>query len=495
MSDLSLAKVVEQLDAAHRDLARLAVNQAQGFPSALGVGELLESRPLLLKQKTVDFLRRMFDSSSNEDIRERSGRALFACMDLAIEQRTASLGDMLRFYMEHGRMNIEDEKIPALQVIPWLQKQDDYHKRDLMRSDCNIFFRKIINPILLGVTDLTVRTVKERFGYPDYARYCEDKKQISFDEWSLKARDFLQETGPAYNARMGAWVEESLGAPFEKINRYHALRLLNIDGYDKFFDQSKFRGLVETTLSKMEFNLFLDPTVVFELDDSPLKGIDALCVGIDVPGEIHVIMKPVGGLLDLETLLHETGHAFFLRNVSPDIALEYRRFYRSSSLDEAFAFLFMELAENQAWLTRVAGMNQNDAEKLSERCRIKRLCLIRRYIGKFLAEKQYFEKQDLKDSDFYSRGMEDATGFEHEPEGYLMDMESDFYSLDYIMAWSGAFALQRTLKDLYGDEWFCRPEAGSFLREVASSGRRPSLPEVVEKFCSTKLTLPNFNHN
>ena len=181
MSDLSLAKVVEQLDAAHRDLARLAVNQAQGFPSALGVGELLESRPLLLKQKTVDFLRRMFDSSSNEDIRDRSGRALFACMDLAIEQRTASLGDMLRFYMEHGRMNIEDEKIPALQVIPWLQKQDDYHKRDLMRSDCNIFFRRIINPILLGVTDLTVRTVKERFGYPDYAHYCEDKKQISFD--------------------------------------------------------------------------------------------------------------------------------------------------------------------------------------------------------------------------------------------------------------------------------------------------------------------------
>ncbi len=495
MSDLSLAKVVEQLDAAHRDLARLAVNQAQGFPSALGVGELVESRPMLLKQSTVDFLRRMSDNASNEDIRERSGRALFACMDLAIEQRTASLGDMLRFYMEHGRMNIDDEKIPALQVIPWLQKQDNFHKRDLMRSDCNIFFRKIINPILLGVTDLTVRTVKERFGYTNYARYCEDKKLISFDEWSLKARDFLQETAAIYNAQMGAWVEESLGAPFEKINRYHALRLLNIDLYDNFFDQTKFRGLVENTLAKMEFNLFQDPTVVFELDDSPLKGIDALCVGIDVPGEIHVIMKPVGGLLDLETLLHETGHAVFLSNVSPDIALEYRRFYRSSSLDEAFAFLFMELSENPVWLTQVAGMNQNEAEKLSARCRVKRLCLIRRYIGKFLAEKDYFEKQDLKNSDFYSRGMEEATGFEHEPEGYLIDMESDFYSLDYILAWSGAFSLQRTLTDLYGDEWFSRPAAGSFLREVASTGRRPSLSEVVEKFCSTKLTLPDFNHN
>ncbi len=495
MSDLSLAKVVEQLDAAHRDLARLAVNQAQGFPSALGVGELLESRPLLLKQKTVDFLRRMFDRASNEDIRDRSGRALFACMDLAIEQRTASLGDMLKFYMEHGRMNIDDEKIPALQVIHWLQKQDNFQKRNLMRSDCTIFFKKIINPILLGVTDLTVRTVKEKFGYAHYAQYCEDKKQISFDDWSLKARVFLRDTQSAYNAQMGAWVEESLGVPFKNINRYHAFRLLNIDRYDDFFNQSRFLGLVQTTLQKLGLELFKDPNVVFELEDSPLKNFDALCVGIDVPGDIHVIMKPVGGLLDLETLLHETGHAVFLRNVSPDVALEYRRFYRSSSLDEAFAFLFMELAENPVWLTRIAGMNENDAEKLSSRCRIKRLCLIRRYIGKFLAEKQYFEKQDLKDSALYSLGMEEATGFEHEPEGYLIDMESDFYSLDYVLAWSGASVLKRTLTDLYGEEWFSQTQAGTFLREVSSEGRKPSLSEVVEKFCSTKLTLPDFNNN
>ena len=495
MSDLSLAKVVEQLDAAHRDLARLAVNQAQGFPSALGIGELLESRPLLIKQKTVDFLRRMFDNASNEDLRDKSGRALFACMDLAIEQRTASLGDMLRFYMEHGRMNIQDEKIPALQVIPWLQKQKSFEKRELMRSDCTIFFKKIINPILLGMTDLTMRTVKEKFGYDNYAQYCEDKKQISFDDWSTKAHTFLQETESVYMTQMGAWVEQSLDSSFRNINRYHALRLLNIDQYDEFFEQSRFRELVEKTLEHLGLNLFKDQNVVFELENSPLKNFDALCVGIEVPGEIHVIMKPVGGLLDLEALLHETGHAVFLRNVSPDVALEYRRFYRSSSLDETFAFLFMELAENPSWLTSVAGLSAADADNLSSKCRIKRLCLIRRYIGKFLAEKQYFEKQDLKDSGFYSRGMEEATGFEHEPEGYLIDMESDFYSLDYVMAWSGASILVRTLTDLFGESWFSRRDAGTFLREIASTGRKPSLQEVVEKFCSTELTLPCFNNN
>lgn len=495
MSDLSLAKIVEQLDSAHRDLARLAVNQAQGFPSALGVGELLDSRPQLLKQRTVDFLRKMVENAPNGDIRDRAGRALFACMDLAIEQRTASLSDMFRFYMEHGRMNIEQEKIPALEIIPWLQRQDSFDKRELMRSDCIIFFKKIINPILLGTTELSVKTVKERFGYANYSRYCESKKQISFDDWASHSREFLSATESIYKTQMARWVEESVGRPFKNINRYHALRLLNINGYDDFFKGLQFQCLVQTTLEKIGLDLFKDPRMVFELSDSPLKNFDALCVGIDIPGEIHVIMKPVGGLLDLETLLHESGHAVFLSHVSSEIPLEYRRFYRSSSLDEAFAFLFMELAENPVWLSEIARMDLKDADSLSSKSRTKKLCLIRRYMGKFLAEKLYFENQDIKNSGYYCSYMEDATGFEHEPEGYLIDMETDFYSLDYVLAWSGAAILKRTLHDLYGEDWFTKPAAGNFLKEIASSGRKPSLAEVLGKFCSSQLTLPDFIHN
>ena len=36
-------------------------------------------------------------------------------------KRLLSLGDMLRFYMEGGRMHVGPEKIPALEVVSWLQ--------------------------------------------------------------------------------------------------------------------------------------------------------------------------------------------------------------------------------------------------------------------------------------------------------------------------------------------------------------------------------------
>ncbi len=493
MSDLSLGKIVEQLDAAHRDLARLAVNQAQGFPSALGVGDILESRPSLLKNRTIDYLKKLREEASNEDIRNRSSRALFGCIDLTIEQRTASLGDMLKFYMEHGRMNIDQEKIPALDIIPWLQKQDNFEKRELMRVDSTIFLKKIINPILLGITELTVRTVKERFGYDSYAHYCEDKKQVSFDYWHNKTVIFLDTTQDNYGSAMSAWVENSMGRPFKNINRYHALRLLRIDDFDDLFHPELILRAVSQTLEGLGLDLFENPNLFFEIENSPLKNNDALCVAVDIPHEIHIIMQPVGGLLDLETLLHEVGHAAFLSSVDPSLPIEYRRLYRSSSLDESFAFLFMGLAENPIWLTKIVRMNKDKAETLSKLANTKRLCLIRRYIGKFLAEKEYFEKQDLKDSSFYCHFLEKATGFEHEPEGYLIDMETDFYSLDYVMGWSGAHILQKSLEAKFGEDWFIKREAGTFLREIAFSGRKLSLDEALEKFCASELVLPSFS--
>ncbi len=495
MSDLSLGKIVEQLDAAHRELARLAVCQAQGVPSTLGVGDILESKPVLLKQKTVDYLRKLAANASNDDVRNRSERALFACMDLAIEQRTASLGDMLRFYMEHGRMNIGNEKIPALDIVPWLQKQDNFEKRELMRVDSTIFLKKIVNPILLGMVELTVRTVREKFGYSGYSQYCEAKKQVSFDEWQDNSITFLRDTASIYKKRMTPWVEQIIGRPFENINRYHALRLLRINGFDDFVESRGFSQLAQDTFLGLGISLFQNPGIFFEIEKSPLKNSDALCVGIDIPGEIYVIMNPAGGLIDLETLLHETGHAAFLSCISADLPIEYRRFYRSSSLDEAFAFLFMGLVENPAWLTQVGAMSDTQAEALSEICFTKKLCLMRRYIGKFLAEKEYFDRQNLKNSDSYCTYLGQATDFEYEPEGYLVDMESDFYSLDYVMAWSGAAILRKTLEEHFGENWFSKQAAGNFLREIASYGRRPSLSEVLEKYCSCKLTLPDLNNN
>ena len=197
-------------------------------------------------------------------------------------------------------------------------------------------------------------------------------------------------------------------------------------------------------------------------------------MGVEIPGDVHIVMNPVDGLIDFETLLHETGHAFFLSNVDPTLPVEYRRLYRSAALDEAFAFLFMDLAGNRAWLTTVAGLQAAQADELAQLSETRRLCLIRRHIGKFLAEKEFLENGNIKDSNPYCTHLEAATGFVYEPAGYLIDMEPDFYTLDYVRAWAGANTLRQVLEQEYGEAWFTEERAGRFLKEITRMGRSHS---------------------
>ncbi len=495
MSRLTVENVMEQIDAVHRDLARMSVDQLVGTPSALNTLDILESHPVPLRPKTLEFLRKAMKSADSPEEVERIQRIMFGCMDLIVEEETATLGDMLRFYMERGRMHVGGEKIPALDVVPWLQSQADFDKREAMQKENSIFLKGIINPMLLGMLELTIRTVTQRFGYDNYARYSEAKKQVNFDEMAGIMRSYLKETEGAYLAGMAPWVEETIGRPFSRLSRYHALYLLRIGRFDEYFGVSDLSGSIHRTFEGLGFDLSTRADISTDIADSSTKNAGGICIGVEVPGQVHVFVKPIGGLIDVETLLHEMGHAFFLSNFDRDLPVEYRRLYRSAALDETFAFFFSDLIENEYWLRRIAGMPSEKAKELVKLFRTKKLCLVRRHIGRFLAEKELHEIGDIKNSEPYCRHLEAATGFIYEPVGYLVDMEPDFYALDYLMAWGGANILRRFIEMRYGEGWFEKPEAGAFLKEMALAGRRDSLEKILVSFCGEKPRLPDFSEN
>lgn len=494
MGRVTLEKVVEEIDAIHRELARLSVNQLLGTPSALNAADILESHPIPLRPKTLSYLRQTIKESEDREEIPRIERALFGCMDLAVEEQTASLGDMLKFYFERGRMIIGQTKVPAVEVVTWLQAESDFDKREEMRKENTIFLKGILNPMLLGMLELSVRTVTERLGFANYARFSEAKKEVSFESYAGLFERFLEDTSEVYYRRIVPWVQERIGRPLADLSRYHALYLLRIREFDEYFPVSALQEKVGRTFSGLGFDPWSRADVVTDISDSPTKNPNGICIGVEIPGEVYVLTKPVGGLIDVETLLHEMGHAFFLSHFDPDLPVEYRRLYRSAALDETFAFLFMGLIENKVWLKKIAGLPEKTAEKLIDLYRTKHLCLMRRYVGKFLAEKELHETGDIKNPEPYCRHLKNATGFTYEPQGYLIDMEADFYALDYLMAWCGADVLREFLEIRYGVEWFERAEAGKFLQGMAWAGRRDSLEKALNSFCGEGLRLPDFSN-
>ncbi len=492
LKQLTVQEIVKEIDAIHRDLAKLSVDQLLGVPSALKTGDIIQLHPLPVAKETEIFLRQALTHAETDDEKAKIEKILFGCMDLALVEETASLGDMLRFYMERGRMLVGPDKIPALEVIPWLQVQTDFDKREEMRKEMTIYLKGIVNPILLGMTELSIRTVKEKFGFENYAKFYEAKKNVSFAEQASLFEQYLDKTSASYMQRIAPWVEEKIGRPFKNLSRYHALHLLCISRFDRIFATSRLNDLVLQTFKPLGLDLSLRGDVIVDTSDNPAKNPDGICIGVEIPGEVYVLVKPVGGLIDVETLLHEMGHAFFLSHFDPDLPTEHRRLYRSPALDETFGFLFMDLIDNQSWLTGQAGVPAAEADTLIHLFRTKRLCLIRRYIGKFLAEKEFYENGDIKNSVPYCHYLNKATGFIYEPEGYLIDMEPDFYALDYLNAWAGANVLRGFLEKRYGDSWFQAPKAGKFLKEIAASGRRHSVETAITSFCGEPLRLPNY---
>ncbi len=492
MNQLTVESIVREIDAIHRDLAKLSVDQLQGTPSALKTGDILQLHPIPVSENTVTFLRKLLIQADTVEERARIERVLFGCMDLVLVQETASLADMLKFYMERGRMHVGSEKIPALEVVSWVQAESDFDKREEIRKEMNIYLKGIINPILLGMTELSIKTVTDKFGLDNYAKYYEAKKGVSFADYVPIFDGYLKDTADIYMQRMRPWVLEKIGRPFESLSRYHALHLLRISRFDHIFPASCLTDLVMDTFKPLGLDLSSREDIVLDISNDPSKNPDGICVGVEIPGKIFVLMKPVGGLIDVETLLHEMGHAFFLSHFDPELPVEYRRLYRSPAFDETFAFLFMDLLDNHSWLTGVAGMSAADASVLINLFRTKRLCLIRRHIGKFLAEKEFYEKGDIKHSQPYCNHLNRATGFVYEPQAYLIDMDSDFYALDYLNAWAAANVLRNFLEKNYGEAWFREPEAGGFLKKIAVSGRRDSVEAVITSVCGKAPTLPDF---
>jgi hypothetical protein len=83
----------------------------------------------------------------------------------------------------------------------------------------------------------------------------------------------------------------------------------------------------------------------FTLDAAPRAGKSsrAFCAAISVPGDVHLVVAPRGGLPDLRALFHEAGHAVHLTHRDPAAPFEARHLVDRAEA-EAAAFGFEALA-------------------------------------------------------------------------------------------------------------------------------------------------------
>ena len=125
------------------------------------------------------------------------------------------------------------------------------------------------------------------------------------------------------------------------------------------------------------------PGVVLDVEPRRKKSPRAFCAPVHAPGEVYLVLSPVGGVDDFSVLFHEGGHTEHFAHVDPELPFEFR-LLGDNAITEAYAFLFQHLVEDPDWLTAQLGVA--DPEPICAHARAQRLVYLRRYTGKLAYE-------------------------------------------------------------------------------------------------------------
>jgi len=492
--------ILEQIQALHYEISTESRLVRVGLKDEQNLESIIAKFPLLTNRETVSDLKQAILAAKTPNEKERLTRVYLYCLGHYIHKNLAAMDDEVTTFFSKSVYRWNGEAIPYYELYPRLMKEENFERREQLGQGFVEIHEKA-NLLLHDILKKDIEILKTEFGYGGYIDYCRDKKKLDYAKLAEMLAESLKRTQPVYEKAMGAFVSEHLGQPrqaagggsvkqalaigpgkpFGKLWRVHIPYLLQMKSFDRFFPKENLFARLNASLQKMGIDFKNYPNIHLDLEERPKKNPRACCFTSKVPEEIYLILKPTGGLKDYETFLHEGGHALHYGNTDKNLSYEYRELSRSYALSETYAFLLQNITMNTAWL-ETEGVPSEVSQKIRRERVLIDLFMYRRYIGKFLAEFEFFSQGNLKDSSVYSRTLEKTTGFVYEPSAYLNDMDGEFYSMDYLRAWIAEAQLENYMQKTFGASWFGHAKAGQFLIDLWKRGESEEPESMLSRF-------------
>ncbi len=449
---------------------RASLDQWRGDGGAVQMSECYGRSGALLAPQTLETL----DGAPAD---RRTHRLRHCFIDHFLQRELLASDVELRTWIHGAAAQVDGRNIYFRQIIPWCQKQSTRAQRQVLQKETRALCR-FLTPFARQYWENLLEILSSEFGYPDYIAYCTEKKHIDYRLWYDRVKQMLAETQDFYFDGMERWCRERFDIPLEEATRFDAIHLLAMTAYDACFPR---RPLIEQAAPLHRWGIDLEalPALYIELLPQESRTAQAMCFVLQTPQEIHILMRPQGGWIDLETLFHELGHGLSAAFTSADLPVTDREMTTGCSLSEAWAFLLQGCVLSPSFLTEFAGVEAGLADEMDRRRQLRNLSLFRRYGAKFLAEYEMFASGDLSSGERYAELMRRHTGFYYQPDGHLFDLVPEFYALDYLMAWMAEASLNAGLQETAGDDWLFAEKTGDILRGWWSQGNRRELPDFL----------------
>ena len=366
--------------------------------------------------------------------------------------------------------HVDGEKIYFRDIIPWCQKSSNLAKRQKLQQETGPLC-KLLKPFAVNYWNIIVETLTETLGFEGYIDYCQQKKGIDYHNLYHLAKHMVRQTDPFYYDAMEAWGQERFHVPLDRLTRFDAMHLLSLSQWDHLCPVDR----VDTTLGFLS-HWGVDPAhhpgLHLHVRPSPGKSTQAITIMIAIPEEIHLLMRPEGGWVDLETLWHELGHGLSAVFTDPRLPVVDRELATAFNLSEVYAFLMQRMILSRPMLETLLKVPGATVETIEFYKDLKDLSVFRRYAAKFISEYEMFNNGDISDGVPYADTMARITGFYHQPESHLFDLVPEFYCADYLLGWMGEALLEQRLRNYWGNDWCLKANTGDWLKHLWRQGNR-----------------------
>jgi len=325
-------------------------------------------------------------------------------------------------------------------------------------------------------------------GWGSYSEMCAEVKSIDLAALHFQTAAFNADSEARFPAVLGPEVQRTLGIDLAQLRRSDLVRFFRAPEEDGQFPADRLVPSFMETMLGLGIDVADQSAVHLDLDSRPNKSPRAFCAPVGVPGEVHLVLTPVGGRDDFGVLLHEGGHTEHFANVDPKLPFEYR-YLGDNAITEAYAFLFEHLIEDPEWLRRRLGIE--DAGSLLAHGRAQRLIYVRRYVAKLAYELELHAAPHGRSWDDlsarYAQLIGDALQLEWPRQTFLADVDPGFYCAAYLRAWALETHLRAYLRESFGPAWFEHREAGDALRRFWAEGQRLGAEEMLDELTGRRL--------
>lgn len=459
-----------------------------------GLQEAYEIEPIyrrhsdLFTRTAVEGLRELFDQAPESGDEQRRRRML---LDFAVEgyigeatkrveTELARTEAELTLDLDGRRIGFREATVvQANEPDPTRREEIEQARLALTAEPLGRYYREMTEAQHLCAVEL---------GWHSYLDMCETCKGIDLPALGRETAAFWAATEVAYPETLEPELRRTLGIGLDGLRRADLPRFFRAAEQDAAFPADRLTSSFVETMRGLGIEVQDQQGVTFDLEPRPNKSPRAFCAPVRVPGEVYLMVTPVGGRDDYSALFHEGGHAEHAANVDPGLPFEFRHL-GDNSVSETYAFLIQGLVANPEWLRRHLGVE--DTSERSSYARASEFVYMRRYAGKLAYELELHGSGQSDDfdalADRYAELLGDAVEVKWPRETFLADVDPGFYCACYLRAWALETHLRAHLVEQFGPLWFESVEAGALLRRLWGDGQRLSAEELLGELTGEEL--------